>query len=385
MIQSIHLENFKSFKDATLELGPFSVLVGANAAGKSNLIDAFKFLHGLTLGYRVPEVIIGVETNTKREWEGIRGGIKGITRHKSRDFAINTCFFDSNKANDKIIHNIRIEAIPKTKELFIIEDSFYKDDELQIGKEPRTRSKSYLSSLPMPLEDDDSSKIVIKPLKLRFYDFFPRIMGKRSSYVSFQSLYESGRNISAVLYRLLDNNFTKNTLIGWLRELTPMDAIDIDFHTDELTGEVMLLLKEADGTITPASSASDGTLRFLGFLAALFDTSTDSILFFEELENGIHPSRLHLITQLIEQTVKQRKIQVIATTHSPLLLGYLSEETIKNSSLLYRLEGRDYTQIKRINDIPDAVRLIKKFGLMDLHMSSWFENTVSCLDDEDED
>ncbi len=63
MIKNIHLENFKSFKDATLELGQFSVLVGANATGKSNLLDAFRFLHGLTFGYLISEIIIGVKTS----------------------------------------------------------------------------------------------------------------------------------------------------------------------------------------------------------------------------------------------------------------------------------------------------------------------------------
>ncbi|MGD0044512.1 MAG: AAA family ATPase, partial [Isosphaeraceae bacterium] len=37
MIESIHLKRFKNFQDATLKLGPLTILIGANAAGKSNL------------------------------------------------------------------------------------------------------------------------------------------------------------------------------------------------------------------------------------------------------------------------------------------------------------------------------------------------------------
>ena len=47
MITSIRLVNFKNFADETLRVGPFTVIVGANASGKSNIRDAFRFLHGI--------------------------------------------------------------------------------------------------------------------------------------------------------------------------------------------------------------------------------------------------------------------------------------------------------------------------------------------------
>ena len=45
MITSLRLVNFKNFADETLHLGPFTLIVGANASGKSNIRDAFRFLH----------------------------------------------------------------------------------------------------------------------------------------------------------------------------------------------------------------------------------------------------------------------------------------------------------------------------------------------------
>ena len=50
MITSIRLINFKNFADETLRVGPFTVIVGANASGKSNIRDAFRFLHGIGRG-----------------------------------------------------------------------------------------------------------------------------------------------------------------------------------------------------------------------------------------------------------------------------------------------------------------------------------------------
>ena len=57
MLKSLRLENFKSFKNAELSLGDLTVLVGTNASGKSNIRDAFRFLHGISRGYSIAEII----------------------------------------------------------------------------------------------------------------------------------------------------------------------------------------------------------------------------------------------------------------------------------------------------------------------------------------
>ena len=59
MIKSVRLVNFKNFADETLLLGPFTVIVGANASGKSNIRDAFRFLHGIGRGYTLAEILGG--------------------------------------------------------------------------------------------------------------------------------------------------------------------------------------------------------------------------------------------------------------------------------------------------------------------------------------
>ena len=59
MITSLRLVNFKNFADETLRVGPFTVIVGANASGKSNIRDAFRFLHGIGRGYTLAEILGG--------------------------------------------------------------------------------------------------------------------------------------------------------------------------------------------------------------------------------------------------------------------------------------------------------------------------------------
>jgi predicted ATPase len=43
-LEKLQIQNFKSIRDQTLELGALNVLIGANGAGKSNLVQAFRFL-----------------------------------------------------------------------------------------------------------------------------------------------------------------------------------------------------------------------------------------------------------------------------------------------------------------------------------------------------
>ena len=81
MITSLRLVNFKNFADETLRVGPFTVIVGANASGKSNIRDAFRFLHGIGRNYSFAEIMGGKHGDGGYvEWTGIRGAPSEVIR-----------------------------------------------------------------------------------------------------------------------------------------------------------------------------------------------------------------------------------------------------------------------------------------------------------------
>ena len=81
MIKSVRMVNFKNFADETLRVGPFTVIVGANASGKSNIRDAFRFLHGIGRGYTLAEILGGkYGPGGQLEWAGIRGAMNEVAR-----------------------------------------------------------------------------------------------------------------------------------------------------------------------------------------------------------------------------------------------------------------------------------------------------------------
>ncbi len=88
MITSLHLLDFKNFESEALRVGPFTLIVGANASGKSNIRDAFRFLHGIGRGYTLAEIIGGKRLGGGLEWESIRGAPREIARVENGVFAL---------------------------------------------------------------------------------------------------------------------------------------------------------------------------------------------------------------------------------------------------------------------------------------------------------
>jgi predicted ATPase len=88
-ITRVRLRDFKNFQDASLKVGRFTVLVGTNASGKSNIRDAFRFLHGIGRGYSLADVIGGrYGPGGQAEWSQMRGAVKEIIRFGQSSFEI---------------------------------------------------------------------------------------------------------------------------------------------------------------------------------------------------------------------------------------------------------------------------------------------------------
>jgi predicted ATPase len=233
------------------------------------------------------------------------------------------------------------------------------------------------ASSPSPIAG--AAHAVIDALaSMRFLDLSPDAM-RMPSLPGQDVLGDRGENLSSVLQALCEDQTQKEAVLEWIRELTPLDVTDFEFSSDQ-TGRILVTLVEANGQRTSAYSASDGTLRFLAMVAAMLGSKRARCYFFEELDNGIHPTRLHLLLQLIEQQVSQGRTQVVATTHSPQLLAFLSPEAREHAALVYRLEEQPDARIKRIVDIPEARRVLAEQDLARLHSTGWLEDAVAFLE-----
>lgn len=117
-------------------------------------------------------------------------------------------------------------------------------------------------------------------------------------------------------------------------------------------------------------------MRFLGIVAAVLTAKEGSLLIFEEPDIGLHSARIHLLAELLEQVTKQRGIQVIATTHSPVLLAHLSPEALENVIAFDRDPVTGNTVCSRVGELPNFATLAKSKERDHLISTGWLERAL---------
>ena len=92
MLRRLRLVDFKSFTDEAVEFAPLTLLVGANASGKSNSLDALRFLHQTYFDQGVVEILDGEQRPgaVPNAWQGLRGGSKEASRIGAESFLIDS-------------------------------------------------------------------------------------------------------------------------------------------------------------------------------------------------------------------------------------------------------------------------------------------------------
>lgn len=383
------LTNFKNFRQAELPIGPFTLLIGANAAGKSNLRDAFRLLQGTGRGYTLPEIIGEKRTSSGHKiWDGIRGGVTELVYQSTPATPSTTIQIHLRLAQQQLNYLLEIGQttglpIIHHETLTLNGNPVFEPNAKPNGGSSQPETKPALTHLIQP---HSKTRVLIESLikafqGIRFLEFKPDLM-RQPSPPGQTTITDNGDNLSSVLHTIYNIPEKRASLLSWLAELTPMDVVDLDFFRDEI-GQVRVQLVEGNGRKISAFSASDGTLRFLAILATFLSPESATLYFFEELETGIHPARQYLLLQFIEEQIRQTAGQIVATTHSPALLEMLQPAWLKHAVLVYRLAGQAEGHILPLAQIPQLTRLATQQGLGRLFTSGWFENTLSFLQDNE--
>ena len=427
MITSVRMVNFKNFADETLKVGPFTIIVGANASGKSNIRDAFRFLHGIGRGYTLAEILGGkYGPGGQREWEPIRGAPNEVGRLDPEfgipysTFAIDVqvelggleeisysiaiwfdAFGPSGFSVDQEGLSTASRVVYQTDTRAMLAERGHLWIEMEgrgIGHAPLSKRQPALSQIylgpPRRIYPEKQSDPGLIPClqRMRFLEPSPERM-REPSIPGATMLGDRGENLPSVLESICTDSTQEKNLKSWLQELTPMDVKDFDFPRDP-SGRVHLHIVERNGRKVSAYSASDGTLRFLGILAALLSPNEGGLYFFEEIDNGIHPNRLWLLLDFIERQTAKGNVQVVTTTHSPALLSWMSDKTFENTSVVYRDQYWADSVIRPIAGLYNLRELRKSDTLGELHTEGWFETAMKFsegdsdsdhLDDDEDD
>lgn len=406
MLKRLELENFKGFEKCEVALKPLSFLVGANASGKSNLFDAIRFLQGVGLGMPYSEIFAGRWEGGRETWPPLRGGAVEAARAKKLGFLIRSHW---GMASAEVEHYVALRVKPEPHAIaeaaglaesdrWIINShagtlkkkaGARQGGVLRVGlarqgagkdlAEDFSNHRSVLTQIspkpalrPSVLECRD---LVLRAFRsCRFIDLHPSSM---RGYVSKQvrEMGLQGQNLSGILWQLCQQSEEKERIVDWLGELCAPEVEDIGFVETEI-GDVMLRIKELGGHWVSARSLSDGTLRFLGLLVALHTATEDTTLLVEEIDNGLHPSRISLLVQLLNNYTQARPVQVIATTHSAYLLSQLSKPVLNDCLLLARDPIQRVSRTSRLGDLPDFEKVLEKRSFEHLFTTRWLERAL---------
>lgn len=410
MITRITINHFKSFQNVALTLGRLNLFLGTNASGKSNFFDALRVLQGIGYGFTIEEILNGKPKGANSDvWEPIRGGSakagfisKSATNKQGAShilFAVSTTVLvgTSRQSAHYLIDISPMDGWVFQEDLSIGGTDVFSSLDVESswergiikvrystsgrGRKPHLdfqRSRPVLHQL---LNDPSCSldhrkviEAVTRALSnIQSVDPDPSILRAYSQAQVARRMGERGENFAALIDAILLDEKTRSEYVSWLKQLTPTELDDV-MVLKGAVGEPLFAIKEA-GKEYPAQILSDGTLRFAAITAAFFQPDMPNILTIEEIENGIHPSRLRLLVELLKSQASA-DLQVMATTHSPVVLTWLKPEDYKSTFLCTRDEETGASKIVPLSSVPNLEALVKKQSIGDLFTEGWLEEAL---------
>ncbi|WP_436773192.1 AAA family ATPase [Yinghuangia sp. YIM S09857] len=371
-VSNIHIQSFKSLYDVNCDFGHFTVITGPNGSGKSNLAEALNFLGEVyDLGI---EMAIGraggydniAHRRTRRAKRPVTFAVtcvldaedfEGLPRHfeeKTRvprdlqltithEFAIRA-LANSGVANYRVDFE-RISVFREGRSIARIERS--KDGEVSVQHDLRTKFDKMIFD---PIGDSKFVNFIEtrSPWREGLTDTFARFVIGFS--VAFQGLARTrvfqlspgrcreagvptpnvrlgryGENLPAAADYLL-----KQDGEGWQKIVSAMRSImpqlgEITVSHSEDRRLALKFREQGLGRPWNAGEVSDGTIQALALFVALYDRRSP-LLVIEEPENSVHPWILRQFIDLCRQNVGK---QIIMTTHSPILLDYVSQRDVR--------------------------------------------------------
>jgi predicted ATPase len=179
-------------------------------------------------------------------------------------------------------------------------------------------------------------------------------------------LEQDGSNAAGVLAALEPEKKAKieRTLSDYARKL-PERGIE-SLWTEKVgkfNADAMLYARERwadDGSPIEIDSRgmSDGTLRFVAILTALLTQPPGSILVVEEIDNGFHPARTSLLLETLKTIGKNRRLDVIVTTHNQALLDAVGPDLIPSVVVAHRQTPSGASTLTVLDDLQDLPRLL---------------------------
>ncbi len=351
MLTHIEIDGFKTFRDFSVDLLPFQVILGPNAVGKSNLFDALHLLSRLagddlynafqglrgepsemfsmsSAGKPVSEMSFTLEVlldPTVRDPWGVEVKLTNSRIHyeltlarKSSPNGVERLFVTRESAKSIPAQDDRwVKTFARSKEFrnayvrrtrrgpFL--DTTTKDERpsfqiFQDGRAGRHRPADAAESTNLSsITTAEFPHLFALREELRSWRFLqlnPEGLRRPASTLSTNRLTHDGSNLAAVLARIRKETKSEHRPGGVVTDIaTTLSHLvpgvqSLDVVEDQKRNEYRIDITMQDGSTFPSRVLSDGTLRILALVALMHDPTERGLVCFEEPENGVHPFRL---------------------------------------------------------------------------------------------
>ena len=343
-IQSVRLDSILSFGPGTpeLPLEPLNVLIGPNASGKSNLIEALSLLAAAPRDLQTPIREGGGSWDWL--WKGAAGTptatVDATVEYPGGPTALR---YRLSFAETGRRFELRDEAVENEKPTNPYDDQpyfyyHYQDgrpvlnvmgearSERRLSREDVRPDQSILSQRRDPDSYPELTYLANLFERMSFYREFhvgrhtpPRLPQKAD--LQQDRLLEDASNLGLVLSDLLNQPTVKRMLLDRLRDFYPLVEDVVIYH---IGGTVQIFFHERGlYHSVPATRMSDGSLRYLCLLAVLCHPSPAPIVCIEEPEIGLHPDVIPEVAKLLVEA--SSRSQIFVTTHSDILVDALTD------------------------------------------------------------
>ncbi len=350
MLSQVHFQSLRALADLTLDLEPFTVLVGPNGCGKSTVLDEIERLCAMTHPRQHPD---GTPVSTYAGPGALlteQGGPPPRTTGSAGPMVWRGSTADSR-------FELELRAGPG--------QAWWDGAALRLsaGAKRMELSHSQPGEAPELSRTVAANRMLKEAFGWRAQRLAPqRLRLLRPSEVTapIDHLDATGLGLATLLLHMAANATDEYALLqADLRKVVPhFERLHIRTtdvlrpNGDPESGYTLDLSFKGAGRI-PASRASEGTLFALTLLAALHGPDMPSLILIDDIDHGLHLTAQYQIIKAIRAVMERRpELQVVATSHSPYLLDEVRPEEVR----VMRLDAAGHSQARPLTAHPAYAR-----------------------------
>jgi len=361
-IEEIRLQNFRAFENARLSLADVTFLIGRNGAGKSSLLDAIELLR---------EALTDSLPNALNRRDGFHAvlrkgvcpgepmGLAAVLRVELAGRAVRVLYgFQLSGADSGLSLREVLQVSPGAKQGFVRTG----DEAESEGWHSPPAVPTHRLLLPLVVANKLWGIVFDMLSKMRAYEIAPLAIASPAAIGNTTNLVRDGSNAGDVLEEVALRDEAFRSLLGTLQAVLPGVT---HVGTGITLGRRSVSIAQRIGDDIQrfnAGQMSQGTLRALGILLALYQFQRPSLVLIDEIEDSIHPRAIEAILEAVEEQAAE--LPLVVTTQSPEVLSkqQVTPERLRivqwerGKSRLYRLSEGTMESVDAVTTVGDLLR-----------------------------